>query len=157
MVGEGGRQWQHLAPPLPSPTPCPGRAPCLVSRPLAPLAHPDSKLERRAEEQTSSFHSPYPGLYGQGQELGFPLLGSQEPSGRDSLNMVHPTSQPLSSHASSMLAVLQDNTLKSSAGPPFPLPITGLFKRCQKVTTARQTGITPQDSFQSTVPGHKPS
>lgn len=81
------------------PSPLLSEPPSPVSRPLAPLAHPDSKLERRAEEQTSSYQSPYPGLYGQGQELGFPVSGSQEPSWRDRLNTVRPTSQPLPSHA----------------------------------------------------------
>lgn len=103
MVREGGRHWPH-----PFPHPHPARAPFLVSRPLAPLAHPDSKLERRAEEQTSSYHSPYPGLYGQGQELGFPLSGSQESSRRDSLNTVCP-SKP-------RLMLLQDSSLTRHPG-----------------------------------------
>lgn len=155
MVREGGRQWPH-----PSPHPHPARAPFLVSRPLAPLAHPDSKPERRAEEQTSSYHSPYPGLYGQGQELGFPLSGSQEPSRRDSLNTVCPAKPPAyaSSGQQSYLAPWKVRPGR----PAFQLFISRekaahhtVSKRCQKVTAAGQSGLTPQDSFQTTVSGHK--
>lgn len=146
MVSGGGRQRLH-----PFPHPHPARAPFLASRPLAPLAHPDSKLERQAEEQTSSYHSPYPGLYGQDQELGFPLSGSQEPSRRDSLNTVCPVKPP--AYSSSGQQSYPAPWKARTARPAFQLFISRekaahhiVSKRCQKVTAAGQTGPTLQDS-----------
>lgn len=144
----------------------PGSAPFpnhTLSEPLPLCLGPWTRLHTQTpnwkdgpKSKQASYHSPYPGLYGQGQELGFLLLGSQEPSERDR----QPVS-PCLAMPSLLLTLLQDSTLENRhrwaicspcTSLRKELPITGLSKRCQKVTESRQTGPTLQDSSQTTVP-----